>query len=83
MDHVPPKGIFLKPRPPLITVPACGACNGGASELDEKFKVFLSLQVGTSTEVTAEFWKEGALRSIEKTKSCIANCSQVRGLRGN
>lgn len=26
-DHVPPKCLFPKPRPPMITVPACLACN--------------------------------------------------------
>ena len=26
-DHVPPKCLFAKPRPPMITVPACLACN--------------------------------------------------------
>jgi len=42
MDHVPPKGLFLQPRPPLITIPACEICNGGASEDEEKFKVYVS-----------------------------------------
>ena len=45
VDHVPPKGIFPKPKPNLITVPACLACNNGASKFDERFKVFLSLHV--------------------------------------
>ncbi len=36
-DHVPPKNIFPKPRPALITVPSCRGCNGGASLDDEYF----------------------------------------------
>lgn len=46
-DHVPPKGIFDKPRPSdLITVPACKKCNNGDSDYDEIFKIYLGLQVG-------------------------------------
>ncbi len=38
-DHVPPKSLFLSPRPSnLITVPSCTKCNGGASKDDEYFK---------------------------------------------
>lgn len=38
-DHVPPKSLFLSPRPSnLITVPSCTNCNGGASKDDEYFK---------------------------------------------
>jgi len=43
-DHIPPKGIFARPRPSnLITVPACKDCNAGASEDDEYFKMCLGL----------------------------------------
>src|SRR5271165_919227 len=41
-DHVPPKNLFIPPRPTdLITVPACEICNGGTSTLDEEFRVFV------------------------------------------
>jgi len=44
-DHVPPKTIFLKPRPEnTITVKACNKCNNGASNHDQRFSVFLSMQ---------------------------------------
>jgi hypothetical protein len=37
-DHVPPKQMFLKPRPKnLITVPSCKHCNSGFSKDDEYF----------------------------------------------
>jgi hypothetical protein len=39
-DHVPPKTIFLKPRPEnTITVKACNKCNNGASDHDQNFSV--------------------------------------------
>ena len=45
-DHVPPKGIFSKPRPSdLITVPACHNCNNHSSVLDERFLVNLGIHV--------------------------------------
>jgi hypothetical protein len=38
-DHVPPKKLFIQPRPTnLITVPACSACNASFSEDDEYFR---------------------------------------------
>lgn len=48
-DHIPPQGIYPKPRDNDIqfnTVPACSDCNGGTSQEDEEFKVAISL--GTS-----------------------------------
>lgn len=47
-DHVPPRGIFPKPRPKLVTVPACATCNQGSSHDDEVFRTYLSLHVGAS-----------------------------------
>ncbi|EJY0699859.1 TPA: hypothetical protein NJ265_003535 [Vibrio parahaemolyticus] len=49
-DHIPPQGIYPKPRDNDIqfhTVPACRDCNGGTSKEDEEFKVAISL--GTSS----------------------------------
>lgn len=64
-DHIPPKSVFAKPLPSdLITVPACGRCNGGASGVDERFRVLLSLQVGVETPETRNLWREQALRTV-------------------
>jgi hypothetical protein len=42
-DHIPPLGLFPKPRPDnLITVPACLACNHGRSLDDEYFRVVVA-----------------------------------------
>lgn len=69
VDHVPPKGIFAKPRPTnLITVPACFHCNHVASKNDEKFRVYLSLHVGIDTPQTKILWNKHALRSIRHNK---------------
>jgi hypothetical protein len=44
-DHVPPKGIFPKPRPSnLITVPCCNKCHDGTSKDDEYFRDMIALR---------------------------------------
>lgn len=69
VDHIPPKGIFPKPRPAnLITVPACLSCNNSASKNDEAFRVFLSLHVGIESPQTDVLWKKGALRSLRHNR---------------
>lgn len=78
-DHVPPKGIFPKPRPnDLIKVPAYFQCNNSSSKFDEEFRVFLSLQLGMETETTRKLWKDSALRSLNhnlRLKNHIVNNS--------
>jgi hypothetical protein len=47
-DHVPPKGIFKKPRPSnLITVPACLKCNSSFS-VDDDYFLNIALDWGAS-----------------------------------
>jgi hypothetical protein len=44
-DHIPPKALWVKPRPEdLIVVPSCSACNVGSSKDDEYFKTMLVLK---------------------------------------
>ena len=38
-DHVPPKNLFPRPRPQLITVPSCAEHNKGAAKDDEYFRL--------------------------------------------
>jgi hypothetical protein len=44
-DHTPPKGIFAKGMPNKPWVPACRACNSGAS-LDDQYMQRLSMLWG-------------------------------------
>jgi hypothetical protein len=68
-DHVPPKALFVRPRPKLITVPACEVCNGEASEHEERFKVFLSIKDGPHTPALQDFWQMGVSDRFKKTTS--------------
>jgi|SRR5882724_6201870 len=55
-DHVPPQGLFSKPRPAnLITVPACLSCNREYSKHDEYFRLVMTLGIDR-----AKFPKENA-----------------------
>jgi hypothetical protein len=52
-DHIPPQGIYPKPRPNNInlhTVPACSDCNNGAGIEDEQFKILISFETGEYRE---------------------------------
>jgi hypothetical protein len=68
-DHVPPKGIFLKPRPPnFITVPSCGPCNHGAKVRDEKFRNTIGMRANTSFPEASEFFRNRTLPGLNKNK---------------
>jgi len=69
LDHIPPKGIFPAPRPnDSITVPACFRCNNRGSKLDEPFRVYLSLHIGTETPESERLWKKHALRTLRHNR---------------
>lgn len=64
-DHIPPRGIFPKPRPDnLITIRTCQSCNGSTSEMDEIFKVDIGISGGHGTDGEAMF-KESVTRTIQ------------------
>ena len=64
-DHIPPKGIFPKPRPnDLITIPACGPCNKSTSDFDEVFKVFMGIAGGHGPEGELMF-KEQTIHTLQ------------------
>lgn len=69
-DHIPPKGIFIKPRPnDLITVPSCLTCNNGASGYDEKFKVYLGMHIARFRNKGETLFKEGVLPTVRHNQS--------------
>lgn len=73
-DHVPPKGIFLKPRlKNLVTVPACHDCNNGSSQNDERFRMYLALHVGMHSKKGEELFKNAlkTFKSNNKLKEQI------------
>lgn len=70
VDHVPPKGFFKGVvNAQLRTVPACKACNNGASSDDEDVRFFISAEVGKQNPASKQLWEQGAHKTIlRKTK---------------
>ncbi len=68
LDHVPPKNLFVKPRPSLITIPACFDCNNSASGFDEELMIYVSLQIGPEEDRTKKLWKTKALKALDQNK---------------
>jgi len=64
LDHVPPQGLFAKPRVGLIKVPACQECNNLASR-DDEFLKRLSLTLGADRSQDAVQASQSVLRSLQ------------------
>ncbi|MEX0605784.1 MAG: hypothetical protein WD623_00705 [Marinobacter sp.] len=70
-DHVPPKAIFPKPWPALITVPACFECNNSASDLDDLFKVYLSMHTAGNNEIARQLFTEKTVRTLRRNQNLL------------
>lgn len=71
-DHVIPRSLFTQPVPPLITVPACDACNGSKSRNDDYLRDLLTMDLYGSQHPTAQKLFEGkVLRSHRRNSSHI------------
>lgn len=68
-DHVPPKGLFAKPRPKLITVPSCDRCNRGASTDDEYFRVMLNFHDTAGDHPDARGVRATVFRALDRPDS--------------
>ena len=79
-DHVPPKAIFPKPRPPLITVPACFECNNSASDLDDLFKVYLSMHAAENNEIARQLLLRKLSELCDEIKICCSEYTKNRGV---
>jgi hypothetical protein len=64
LDHVPPKCLFAKPRPDLITVPSCATCNGKFSKDDEYLRLVLVSRHDTGAHRDAQGVWEAAMRGL-------------------
>lgn len=70
-DHIPPKAIFPKPRPALITVPACFECNNSASDHDDLFKVYLSLHTAENSDIARQLFTEKTVRTLRRNQNLL------------
>ena len=78
-DHIPPKGLFPKPRPSnLYTVTCCEPCNNGASQEDEYFRVAASCLINAHPTGKGSFE-----RVVESTLPSRRIAKQIAKLRAN
>ena len=62
-EHVPPKNLFLAPRPKnTITVPVCEQCNHSFHLDDEYFRVYIAIGAEPGTRLW-RLWKERVVGS--------------------
>jgi hypothetical protein len=79
-DHVPPKNLFGKPRPTLVTVPSCKECNVGASKDDEYFGNMLALRHDLDhPDAAAAFG--AVMRSLERPQAGGLRTALLQGMR--
>ena len=65
-DHIPPKSLFAQPRPRLITVPSCDACNNGADTDDEYFRMMLTMRSDVGDHPDAKQNLQSIFRALRK-----------------
>lgn len=62
-EHVPPQGLFLKPKPTnMITVPCCAPCNDEYKKDDEFFRIYVAMGAEPDTKLY-RLWKEKVIGS--------------------
>lgn len=67
-DHLPPKGLFSKPRPRLITVPCCDECHKSTTMDDEVFRNMLTMNRNVENHPDIPKVLEKVHRSFERPK---------------
>jgi hypothetical protein len=64
-DHLPPRGIFPRPLPVrMVTVPACSDCNNGASDQDDRFRLYLAASTAYFNDAATRLWRERVLPTL-------------------
>ena len=74
-DHVPPKNLFLTPRPSnLISVPACKVCHENTSKDDEYFRLKISMRDDVSLNPEARAAWNTVFHSLARNKLPALGC---------
>ena len=69
-DHVPPKQLFVRPRPSdLVTVPSCQPCNSGFQPDDDYFRTVLALRIDDRRWPEAKSLREATLRGLRRQEA--------------
>ncbi len=79
-DHVPPKALFGKPRPQLITVPCCHQCRETQSLDDEYFVRIILMRRELPEGSSAIAARDAVIRSFTKPNKQAFTRSLIRTL---
>ena len=81
-DHVPPKGLFPKPRPcTLVTVPSCEKCNKAFEKDDEYFKRIILMRQDVGDSPAGSKLLPNLFRDIDRKESMGLSKTIIRTLR--
>ena len=80
-DHVPPRALFPKPRPRLITVPCCETCRQAQSLDDEYFKNMTVMRDDVSDEPAGQRMLASVQKALWRPEGRGFATSIVRSLR--
>lgn len=69
LDHVPPRCLFSKPRPSLITVPCCRNCNGQLGKHDEYFRIAITTGIDSRRFPKESADSVRAIRNLARPRS--------------
>jgi hypothetical protein len=81
-DHVPPKGLFPKPRPStLVTVPSCKKCNKGFEKDDEYFRRIVLMRQDVGDSPAGSRLLPSLFRDLERKESMGLSKRIIRTMR--
>jgi len=82
LDHVPPKGIFPRPRPnDLVTVPCCQSCRRAQSADDEYFRNMVTLRLDVAALPAVRDVLDAVHRALSRPEQRRLTTGLVRSLR--
>ncbi|MFH1444503.1 MAG: hypothetical protein ABIG34_03880 [Candidatus Peregrinibacteria bacterium] len=65
-DHIPPRSLYAKGTPDLVTVPSCEACRKKYSKDDELFKTLLVHDAGVGNPVSKTHFLGSVARAMKR-----------------
>ncbi len=76
-DHVPPKSLFPRPRPTMVTVPCCEICQNEYKKDEDLFAAYIMFGPAGATKKGKQHWEKTIHRRYEKDiglRHAVAKC---------
>ena len=83
-EHVIARNLFPKPRPAMITIPACGKCNDEKKAYDDDLRDMLTIDIENERHpVTGAELKGNLIRAIKRNQSVYVRSARGKSRREN